>query len=344
VGGLMAKRERVAVVKPKNSYFTSEKTNIQFVNTGCAILDCALGGGYPLGRTVNIVGDRSTAKTAMATEAMINFVNAYPDGDAVYRETEAAFDTNYAEAMGLPLDKINFGPEDEPLSTVEQFIRDFDVFLDTQLKKKRPGIYVLDSLDALSDDEEMENDVGKATYGMAKAKKLSIMFRKATRKQEQAKVLLLIISQVRDNIGAGLFGEKHKRSGGKALDFYASQVIFLAHLKTLKKTISKVERPIGIDIRAKIRKNKVGLPFREVDFSFLFGFGIANIEASLSWLREVGRLDTIDLKETEYKEYLKELSNLSDPEFHEETRKVTKALKSTWAEIEETFIPTRKKY
>jgi recombination protein RecA len=39
-----------------------------------------------------------------------------------------------------------------------------------------------------------------------------------------ADVTLLIVSQVRDKIGA-MFGAKHTRTGGRALDFYASQVL-----------------------------------------------------------------------------------------------------------------------
>ena len=212
----MAKRTRIQVEKPKNSYFTDVKENIHFVSTGCAVLDCALGGGLALGRTANVVGDKSTAKTGTATEVMINFSMQFPDGGIAYRETEAAWDNGYAEAMGLPLDRIDFGDAENPIITVEDFYEDFNAFCDRQKASKRPGLYVLDSFDALSDQAEMDRDIDKGSFGAAKAKKMSEMFRKITRKQEQANVLLFIVSQVRDNIGA-MFGEKHKRSGEKHL-------------------------------------------------------------------------------------------------------------------------------
>lgn len=339
----MAKRARAAVA-PTNSYFTSAKTNIQFVSTGCAVLDCALGGGLALGRTANVVGDRSTAKTGTATEVMINFTTQFPEGQVAYRETEAAWDNGYAEAMGLPLDRIDFGDTNSPIITVEDFYTDFDAFCDKQAKAKHPGLYVLDSFDALSDEAEMERDIDKASFGAAKAKKMSEMFRKMTRKQEQANVLLFIVSQVRDNIGAGIFGEKYKRSGGKALDFYASQVFWLANAGMLKRTINKVERPYGIKLKATVKKNKVGLPFREAHFTFEFGYGTNDFLASLDWLKSVGRLDALALKESEFKEYLKESDSLSDEEFKVERQRATKAVKEVWAEIEQTFIPTRRKY
>jgi recombination protein RecA len=336
------KRKREQLNEEKQSYFAGEKTSYSFVRSGCTILDCALGGGFPLGRITNIVGDKSTAKTALATEAIINFARDYPKGAAAYRDTESAFDQAYAEAMGMPLDKVDFGP-DEPLVTVEAFTRDFDSFLDERIKTDTPGIYVVDSLDALSDEGEMEQDIGKGTYGTAKAKLLSLFFRTTAHRIERSKVLLLVISQVRDNIGA-MFGEKHKRSGGRALDFYCSQAIWLAHIEILKREINKVKRPYGVVIRAKIKKNKVALPLREADFTFRYGYGTEDLEASVDWLKEVGRLKDADLNQSKIKEYLGEVADLSRADYDEENARVSKVVKQVWAEIETSFLPKRAKY
>jgi recombination protein RecA len=303
------KREKI------DDIYSLEESVQQWVPSGCTLLDCMLGNGYPLGRIVNIVGDRSTAKTALATEAVINFLQKYPNGAARYAETEAAFDTSYAKSMGLPLDKVDFGNPDEHMLTVEDFSRDLAKYLEERTKTDTPGIYVLDSLDALSDESELSKDISEGSFGAAKAKKLSQLFRMYTRKVSDANVLLLVVSQVRDNIGA-MFGEKHKRSGGKALDFYASIVIYLAHIKTLKKTISKVERPYGVMIKAKTKKNKVAPAFREVEFPFLFNYGVDDEVASKAWLKTVGCEE----------EYTPEL------------------VKRKWAEIETKFLPPRKKY
>ncbi len=328
------KTQRVKVTQAEeqpNIYFPNDK--IQFISTGCTILDCTLGGGWALGRIANIVGDRSTAKTALATEAVINFLRSHPEGAAFYRETEAAFDHSYAESMGLPLDKVDFGNDEEPLMTVEAFARDLDVFIDKQTKAGKPGIYVLDSLDALSDDAEMAREVGEGSYGMAKAKNLGILFRKVARKLEQTNILLLIVSQVRENIGV-TFGEKYKRSGGKALDFYASQVVWLAHIHTLKRTINKVERPYGVEIKAKVKKNKVGPPLRECTFEFHFNYGVEDLIASLDWLKSVGtpleiKGDVVKMTDEEYKTLQVEASS---------------EVKRRWAEIEAKFAPSRSKY
>jgi protein RecA len=339
----MSKRSRVKLQAPKTSYLVGEKEGITFIHSGCTLLNCALGGGWALGRVANIVGDRSTAKTALATEAIINFLQKFPKGAAAYRESEAAFDKDYAREMGMPIEDVDFGDEDKPLLTVEDFARDLDSFLATQAKSGEPGIYVLDSLDALSDEAEMEAEFGKATYGMAKAKALSTLFRKMTRKIERSNVLLLIVSQVRENIGV-TFGERHKRAGGKALDFYASQVLWLANIKTLKRTISKVERPYGVVIRAKVKKNKVGISFREADFEFIFGYGVEDLGASISWLLAVGRTEDIKLSQAQAKDFLKSIDEMGAEEYSKERTEVSKTVKQVWAEIETTFLPTRKKY
>lgn len=337
------KRQRAVLRnEDKGSYFTSTKDNLSFVSSGCTLLDCALsglGGGWALGRIVNIVGDRSTAKTALATEALINFTIKYPNGTAAYCESESAFDKEYARAMGLPIDKIDFRADRTEITTVEAFINDFEDFLDDRTKDSEPGIYVLDSLDALSDEAEMDRKVGEASYGTAKAKLLSEFFRKTAHRIERTKVLLMIVSQVRDNIGA-MMGEKHKRSGGRSLDFYASQVVWLARIKTLKRTIKKVERPYGVTIKAQVKKNKVSLPFREVEFDFIFGYGVEDLSASVAWLTEIGRLDQTGLG----KDYAKGIGKLSDAEYQTDLREITQTVRKFWVEVETDFLPKRTKY
>src|ERR1019366_3976564 len=97
------KRERV---KPGGNYFSSPKTGIEFISSGCHNLDLALGGGWAEGRVSNIVGDKSTGKSLLAIEACANFAIKYPKGTIRYREAEAAFDRPYAEALGMPVDHV----------------------------------------------------------------------------------------------------------------------------------------------------------------------------------------------------------------------------------------------
>ncbi len=326
-------------------YFTSDNKNIEFITSGCCLLDCILGGGYPLGRMTNVIGDKSTAKTGLATEAVINFLlhNEKDKGAVRYCEAESAFDFGYAEAMGMPLDLVDFGDEENPVLTVEDLYRDLNEFLDNRIKNKKAGLYVIDSLDGLADEASLKLDISDGSYSMTKQKQLGKLFSHMNRKMEKSKVNLFIVSQVRDNIGVS-FGEKHRRSGGKAMDFYASQFLWLHHIGYIHKEIKKVKRPIGIKIKAKVKKNKVGLPFRECEFDFVFGYGIEDIKASVKWLNEVNRLKDVDLTKDNLKKYISDLDKMDADEYAEEQKEISEITKSIWREIETSFLPTRTKY
>jgi len=173
---------------------------------------------------------------------------------------------------------------------------------------------------------------------------MSQLFRRLAQQLGNKNVTVMIISQVRDKIGVA-FGRKYSRSGGRALDFYASQVIYLAQMSMLKRTIKGVERPIGVEIKAQCTKNKVSLPFRNCQFPIIFGYGVDDIVAGIDWLVEVDHLKTVDLKDkAEAQKYKRNLGKLNDDEFRQEWENVSSAVKETWKEIETEFLPKRRKY
>ena len=336
-----------ASISKGGNYFAEEKESIDFISTGCTTLDMALGGGWARKRIFNIVGDKSTGKTLQVIEATANFAKKYPDGVIEYREEESAFDKPYAAALGMPLDRINFG-RGEPMGTVEEFARDLEMVAKRQLavpdKKRQPVFYALDSLDSLSDEAEQEREVGQATYGMAKAKNLSEFFRKNVGKLARADITLGVVSQVRSKVDVS-YGRKTTRAGGRALDFYASQVLYLQHVGTLSKTIAGMKRATGIAIKAKVDKNKVGLPFREAIYDILFGFGVDDARSCVEWLAEAKGLDYVGLKASNYKEYLdKDLPKMSDADYRKEVAELQAAVRKRWVEVDTSFMPTRQKY
>lgn len=300
----------------RQNYFASAKNDVQFIPSGCKLLDLALGGGWAEGRISNIVGDRSTGKTLLAIEAAANFALKHPRGIIKYREAEAAFLHDYASALGMPINRVDFGKN--PLETVEDLFDDLEMTITKT--RRQPTLYIVDSLDALSDRDEMDADITKGSYGAKKAKTLSQLFRRLAKPMASAQITLLIISQIRDSFVR--FGRPTTRAGGRALDFYASQCIWLQQLGMKFKTITKVKRPIGVEIKAKVEKNKVGLPFREAQFQIRFGYGIEDQKACREWLQLVG-----------YK--------MTDVVSPKELRRITER---EWYRIETTFLPVKRKY
>jgi recombination protein RecA len=334
--GLNTTSSRIAIrVRGGGNYFSSPKKNVRFISSGCKLLDLALGGGYVEGRIVNIVGDKSTGKTLLCIEAAANFLIKYPKAKVRYRESEAAFDKTYAAALGMPIDRIDFG---EPMETVEDFFEDLERVCD---KAKGPELYILDSLDALSDRAELDRDMDKGSYGAEKAKKLSQLFRRLIRKLEEKQVTIIIVSQIRDKMNA-MFGRKVTRTGGRALDFYATHVLFLAHIGQESRTVRGSRRAVAIKIKAKVDKNKIALPFREAEFKISFGWGIDDAEACVAFLKQVNGLKALKIRDP--KLYIKELAEMSRSDFKRDLSELHDACETHWYAIEKELMPSRTKY
>lgn len=343
IGGASGNLVRRKVFKKNENYFaTTDHGNLNFISTGCRVLDRVFGGGYVLGRMANIVGDKSTGKTLLAIEACSNFLREYPKGRIRYAEVEAAFDKKYAEALGMPVASVTF---ENNITTIEDFFESIEKVCKDSSKAK-PILYILDSLDALSDRGEKDRKIDEGSYNLTKQKKLSELFRRKVQELESSNVALLILSQIRDKIGV-TFGETKMRTGGKAMDFYASQVVWLSEVQKLKKTIDKVDRIIGIEVRAYCKKNKIGLPFRGCDFPLLFGYGIDDLTSNVEWLIANGkeaRLKELGLSKAGYKIRIGTLRNNGGAEIIAFRDQINKVVDEEWAAIETSFLPKSKKY
>jgi recombination protein RecA len=343
-----------------------DRKEITYLSTGCTLLNCIIGGargGWPFGRIVNIVGDKSTGKTLLAEEAIANLQLSYPEAKAYYREAESAFDESYAKSLGVNTDKVDFGPQgsDTHWQTIEAVIDDLRRILDKfdaevarrvkalkelKVNKKKtlrdlepgvlasmpPCLYIVDSLDALSSETELKRDIHEGSYNLTKQKLLGELFRTEVGRIKRAKMCMIIISQIRDRIGAMIRGVKYTRAGGRALDFYASVVIFLADLGKVYETNKGIKRPVAIRVKAKASKNKVTMPFRECVFELRFGYGIDDEYACLDYLKEVARLGDMKLEKIP-----DNLKKIDIPKLKTTTIKV-------FGEIEGMFLPAKGKY
>lgn len=334
-----------------------------FLPSGCTLLDCALsdGRGWPLGKIVNIVGDKSTGKTLLAEEAMANFVGAYPLGNICYRESEAAFDVSYAQALGLDTRRVDFGPdgEDSSWATIEDVFEDLNAYLTKvesvtaerakklREKNKRlppkealmqaraaapPCLYIIDSLDALSSASEIGRDIREGSYNLGKQKMLGELFRALVRRVRQARVCVMFISQTRARIGPMIRGKQYTRAGGKALDFYASIVLYLSEIGKLHKTVGGIKRVTGIRVKARVEKNKITFPFAECIFTIRFRYGIDDELSSFDYLTEVKKL-----RDAGFEKIPEDLAEVDGKKLRGDVTRI-------WREIEQRFTPPRGKY
>jgi len=202
---------------------------------------------------------------------------------------------------------------------------------------------VLDSLDALSDETEMAQAMDAATMGMAKAKMLSKFFRKTVSICDRKRVTLIVVSQIRAAVNVS-YGRATTRAGGKALDFYALQIIYLTHLKRIEIQRRGVKRCIGIQIQAKNEKNKVGTPFREARFPVYFSFGVDDVASMIEWLLEIKQHRQLFASEKEAKGVLAMSRSMDIEEWVSWRKKLRRVVRTEWDEIEQAFAPTKRKY
>lgn len=268
-----------------------KKEDVKFFPSGSTLLDLVLGGGWACSRVFNLVGDFGSGKTLLAIEAFINFKRTFPSCKMRYVEPEARFNEELASLIGFPEEVER--PED-PIETVEDFLFDLNQFINKNKKGEEnlPRLYILDSLDSLSSQEELElqqevkklGDKRGSSYGTAKAKGMSAMFRIMARDIERSNCTLGIISQLRDNIGA-TYGESSIRSGGRALNFASSQIVWLREIGKITHTAYGETRATGVQVGCKNKKNSCGMPFREAEFEILFQYGVDQAVSMLKWLK-----------------------------------------------------------
>jgi recombination protein RecA len=330
IGGKM----RVRIGDTKSTYFTGGHKSLTFIPSRSTLLDLVLGGGWPLKRISNIVGDKSTGKTQIAIEAMISFLKMYPKGIVEYQEVESAFDVPYAEELGLDMSRVKIL---EDVETIEGTMKATKLFLKRIETKEQPGFKIVDTLDGIHNRE---------TFGLPdgyeKAKRAGLvndMMTQCAGMFKRSNAHMMVVSQIRDNIGV-MFGERYRRAGGKALDFYASQCLWLAEIKKIVKTVGSIKRDVAIRVRAKCKKSKVGLPYRSCEFPVVFGYGIDDITSCIEWLNDTGFLDELDSKGLK----LKELADHIKAGDREMYKRMVELTKEKWYKIETKFLPKYKKF
>lgn len=283
--------------------------SVKFAHTGSTVLDQALGGGWALGRIINIVGDRSTGKTLLAIElcavafltGLFRKISGKTKVRIVYDLAEGSMDFDLRKMYNLARSRIEWRYSD----TVEEYDKNVSEELE-KVDADTVLVYILDSLDSLTSDAEKKFDAkkhkrmdgdeeigkngkskkGKGTYGVDKATLMNRFFRRNALTISRKEVLFIIISQTRVNIGVK-FGPLKKRSCADALDFYEAQEVWLSETQKIIKKVGKKTRVVGIRLRAMVRKLKVGLPYRTADLILLFDFGLDNVGGNIDFLYDL---------------------------------------------------------
>lgn len=235
----------------------SKIPGIEYISSGSPGLDEILGGGYARGRMTEIAGPEASGKTTLALHAI---AECQKMGEkAAFIDVEQTFDANYATNIGINTDEIIFS---QPSSGEEAL-----QILDVLARTGSVSLIVLDSVAALVPSAELEGSMLDNQMGL-QARLMSKACRKLVAILNRTNTCVIMINQIRMKIGS--YGNPETVAGGSALKFYSSQRLDIRRIGTIEYR----EEKIGIKTKIKIVKNKVASPFRSIELSVKFGYGL----------------------------------------------------------------------
>lgn len=231
----------------------------EVISTGSYLLDQAIGaGGYVCGKIVEIYGLQSSGKSTLALQAVSECQKL--GKKAAYFDLENGLDIKYAESIGVKSKELIFP---YPSSGEETF----NIMI--ELINKNVDLIIIDSVSNLVPLAQLEANLEKQRIG-SHAALMSAGLRKLKPELAHRKTIVIFINQIRKNISTSYFASPEITTGGMSLDFDSDLRIKLKK----KEDIKKNEKIVGIEIEARIVKNKLAAHGEVANLEIIFPHGI----------------------------------------------------------------------
>ena len=270
----------------------------EWLSTGSTILDTIISnnidanGGIPVGKLVEISGEAATGKSLLSYMILKDCQDK--GGIPVLIDTENAANEDFLRLIGLEfypegsLVYIQVDSIEGVFKAIEDIIRRI-----RENDKDKLCCIVWDSVAGTSTDAEIQGDYGDATIGLA-ARLIGQGLRKIIRFIGTQNVSLVFLNQIRQKIGV-FFGDDTVTPGGKAIPFFAAVRIRLYSGGKVKAG----KDVLGVGIRPKIVKNRMGPPHREAELKMYFSRGLIDEEGWIDILLKFGKAKKISAQKSE---------------------------------------------
>lgn len=279
-------------VNGNKAVMASDKNKIIRIPSGILEIDNALGGGFAVGRIVLLAGGESSYKSTICLRTIVEVQKR--GGTAAWVDAERAFNKDWAIAQGVDLEQLLIL---EPETAEEAYNLMTDCILEGV------DILVLDSLNTLVVRKEMFADekgleaasIEKNAMGVPQ-KLASQWFRTAMGRIDKAGTLMLVISQMRDNLNAGMYGNPNVIVGGRAVKFAASMILMTRIVGGKDgRIMDKGDKQIGQKYEVKVEKSRFGGANKVAEFT-AYGAMIDNFSSMLKIGMDRGFIERIGTK------------------------------------------------
>lgn len=236
-------------------------------------LNYILYGGLPVARITELSGKENSGKTTTALGFCGKAQEKYPDRKVVYVDVENTLDEQWARTLGVDTDElILMRPYKESAEDIFEYLYDI-------IETGEVSLVVLDSVPALTPDNQLNENIKKSTY-CGVAGPMAKFTRDVLKKIEPNNTGFIFINQLRDDIDNPW--SNHRTPGGRALKHYASLRLFTKKGKYLDDNYNEKSRsynnPSGHNVEIQIVKTKVCKPNRPYGtYTLDFTKGIAVI-------------------------------------------------------------------
>lgn len=228
--------------------------DIERLTTGVEVLDEALGGGFPVGRVIELYGPPSGGKSLIS---MLTIAQAQKEGKTcIYFDVEDSFNDTFAKSLGVDTEKLVIAQ----LGIGEKIMD-----LICKLLEAQPDLIVVDSVAAMVAQDVVDESLEKQ-YMALKARLMSKGLAKITALNR--KTAFIFINQTIATMA--MYGPKTTTPGGNALKFYASLRLEIKNTELLHEEDKKTKPIIGQTVTFRVTKNKTAPPFKTNAFRFIY--------------------------------------------------------------------------